>query len=272
VTAALTACSWLDLAATVVIAGGFIFAAFVAPLTTAGQRVLGRASAGLGAVLVLEFAVTAFRMHAISGISGVPLILDLLDARWGRLWVVRCLGLLALAAIGRPGARMTAGAAALWPLARSFQGHAGAHGALPATVDWIHLLAAAAWLGGLVQLAIGPRPIPVETATRMRGLATTALALLIPAGVYGAFLHIPRPALLVESPYGRTLLLKLAAVTLLVALGAANHFRHVPATQRGDERAAHTLARTVRLEVAVAACVLLLTALLGVLPMPHGLP
>jgi putative copper export protein len=53
-------------------------------------------------------------------------------------------------------------------------------------------------------------------------------------------------------------------------MGAVNHFRHVPALRRGDPTAAEQLGQTIRREIVVAAAVLLLTALLTVLPMPHG--
>jgi putative copper resistance protein D len=92
---------------------------------------------------------------------------------------------------------------------------------------------------------------------------------LVPAGVYGALLHVERIDVLVASPYGRALLVKLALAAPLLALGAVNHFRHVPAMSRGDAAAPALLARNVRIEVAVAAAVLLATALLGILPMPH---
>jgi len=95
---------------------------------------------------------------------------------------------------------------------------------------------------------------------------------LVPAGVYGAFLHVPRLDLLIRSPYGLALLVKLALAVVLVALGAANHFRHVPAMRRGESAAPARLARAVSAELVIAAAILLVTALLGALPMPHAHP
>ena len=54
-----------------------------------------------------------------------------------------------------------------------------------------------------------------------------------------------------------------------IALGAMNHYRHVPSLESGKVDASRLL-RAVRAEVVVLAVVLLLSALLGSLPMPHA--
>jgi putative copper export protein len=201
-------------------------------------------------------------------VGGATLIWDLLRARWGALWALRCLGLAALAS----STRLDAVLAAPWLLLRSLQGHAGAHGTVPALIDWLHLTAAAVWIGSLVQLILLPRPLPPVVAERIRIVATVALAVLLPAGVYGAVLHVQRLDTLIRSSYGLALLVKLALAAVLVALGAANHFGHVPAMRRGESAASARLVRAVRVELVVATVVLLVTALLGTLPMPHEHP
>src|SRR5207247_3702179 len=106
------------------------------------------------------------------------LVWDLLRARWGELWALRCLGLAVLAS----STRLAAPVAAPWLLLRSLQGHAGAHGTVPALIDWLHLTAAAVWIGSLVQLALLPRPLPAVVAGRVRPVATPAPAVLVPGG------------------------------------------------------------------------------------------
>ncbi len=249
-------------------AGGLAYGVLVGTPSAAGIRALRAAAIALGVALALEFGLTALRMRAVSGMGAIPVALDLLAARWGTLWALRGVGL-ALVASRTSIATIVA---APWLLLRSLQGHAGAHGIVPAVIDWLHLGAAATWIGGLVQLALCPRPVPPAVARRMRGLATLALAVLVPAGVYAAVLHVQRWDMLLGSPYGRALVVKLVLASTLVALGAANHFRHVPAIGRGDAAAARRLTTTVRFELVVAAAVLLATAVLGELAMPHVHP
>ena len=240
--------------------------------SAAGSRALRVAVMLLVLALLGEFILTTLRMREVAGIGAGAVLVELPATRWGRLWIVRALGLAVLAAaLGarRPRWPLLAALGAVWLLARSFQGHAGAHGPLAAVIDWLHLLAGSAWLGSLVQLALGRDDPTARDALRVRALATGALALVVPAGIYAAFLHVPSLERLFDTPYGRALLAKLAVVVALLGLGALNHFRHVPALVDGRAEAAGKLRRTVRVEVALGVAVLLLSALLGVLPMPH---
>jgi putative copper export protein len=207
----------------------------------------------------------------MSSVSGVAFMVDLLNAHWGRLWLLRVVGLAVLVRGLRSSSWWCAPVAALWLMVRSFQGHAGAHGTLPALIDWVHLLAAVTWLGGLLHYALQRDPMPVQIASRLRMLSTAALLVLLPAGVYGALLHVPSLDALLKSPYGRALCGKLVLAAVLVGLGAANHLRYVPALWRGEPAAPRALYRVICVELVVGLFVLLLSALLGVLPMPHAL-
>jgi putative copper export protein len=267
VTLALAVAGWLDLVASLVLVGGLVAGALVAPTSRAGSRALGGAAALLAVALVVELVLTTVRMAPASDLEGVSLTTALLGTQWGRLWIARVVGLAVLAL--RP--RGAAVLGVVWLAARSFQGHAGAHGTVPALVDWAHLAAAAAWLGALVQVAVDGEACP-PVARRVRTLATVGVACLLPAGLYGAFLHVEHLHLLVDTPYGRTLLAKLGFVAAILALGAVNHFRNAPAVERGEPDAAAPFLRTVRRELVLAAVIVALSALLGQLPMPHAMP
>jgi len=274
VTVALTFVSWLDLLTSLLLAGGTLFAVLIAVPSPLGTRVLRWSAAILGIVLLVDFALVALRIHWVTAIAGVALLHDLLALWWTRLWFLRVGGLAVLAALlgtARPNWRVAAAIASLWLLARSLQGHAGAHGTLPALIDWVHLLTAATWLGSLTQFALLSSHSPL-TATRLRRLATVSVILLVPAGIYAAFLHMRNLHQLLYSPYGRTLLAKIGLVLVLIAVGATNHFVHVPAVIGGEREAGRRLHRAAVLELALGAAVLLLSALLGVLPMPHVMP
>jgi putative copper export protein len=240
-TAALAVFGWLDLLASVVLAGGFLSAALITPPSPVGRRVARAATLVLGVVLIVEFALIVLRMSVLGTRNGVELLSDVLAMRWGKLWVIRVLGLAVLvAALGarHPRSRVWSGVAAVWLMARSFQGHAGAHGVMPALMDWLHLVAVAAWLGSLAQYAGLSDNLSARTAVRLRRVATTAVALVVPTGVYATFVYVPDIEQLFRSAYGRTLLAKIGFAAVLIGLGAANHFRHVPALIGGEKAAA----------------------------------
>ncbi len=264
---------WADLVATAVLVGGLAFAALIEVPQRRGRYAMTFAALLLGAALLVEISLNALRMRQISGITGAALLADVFDMRWSHWWAVRLMTLVAIGVGLRrasPWWTSCAGIGVLSLLARSLQGHAGAHGTMPALLDWIHLTAASAWVGGLVQLVLLARVTP-RLATRASRLFTIAVGPLILSGIYGALLHVPSTARLVGTPYGRVLLAKIALAAAGVTFGALNHYRHVPALEQGKPDAGLRLLRTVRVEALVAIVLLLLSAALGVLPMPHAM-
>lgn len=189
--------------------------------------------------------------------------------------VLQVLGL--AAALGtRPGrATETSGVAdlgaalAVWSPA--VVGHTRAYQptSLLVVTDAIHLSAGAVWLGGLVGLAVTVRALagrPRDLAlllARFSTLAATVLGTLAVTGVLLGWRILGSWQLLVETTYGRLLLVKVAIALLVAALAAWNRFGLLPRT--GD-RAGHDERRRVALLVrrSVAAEALLLVGLLGV--------
>jgi putative copper export protein len=269
---ALTAVAWIDLVSTTILAGVIISAVLIMPSSRSGERATQAAAGLLGATFLVELVLTAWRLSPLAQVGGIAFVGDVLNSRWGRLWLLRVLGLALLARGVRASAPARAVVAVVWLLARSLQGHAGAHGTLPALIDWVHLVAAVTWLGGLLHYLLQRGPIPVPIAGRLRTVSTAALLVLLPAGAYGAFLHVRSLSALLTSSYGRALTGKLGLAAVLVGLGAANHFCYVPAIWREARGAQRRLNRVICLELVIGLFVLLLSALLGVLPMPHGLP
>jgi copper transport protein len=136
-------------------------------------------------------------------------------------------------------------------------------------VQWLHLLAVGAWIGGLVWLLAGlrgrERPEQVTSVVRFSKLAAPVLGLVAVTGLSRA-LHLAGGWQgLLDSSYGRFLDLKVALFLGLVALGALNRFRFVPALASGARRLGG-LRRNVRGEVVLAACILAVTAVLSQLP------
>ena len=63
-----------------------------------------------------------------------------------------------------------------------------------------------------------------RTVRRFSSAATTAVLILAATGLYAILLHVPDPAALVGTPYGRALLTKLGLLVLLLGIGGTNYF------------------------------------------------
>lgn len=116
----------------------------------------------------------------------------------------------------------------------SAAGHASSLGGpLNAAVDWLHLVAAAAWLGGLAAIyplarrvhAAGgsTRTAAGEMLRRHGPLALVAGPLVVVTGLANSPLVLGTPRELVASAYGNLLLVKALLVSLALGIGAANH-------------------------------------------------
>jgi copper transport protein len=167
-------------------------------------------------------------------------------------------------------------------------GHAGTTEpvSLNMTADVLHMVAAAAWMGGLLMLvgAAFPatRDLPEDARARVLApvvarfsdLAVVAVAVLVVSGGVRAWAEVRALDALTDANYGVVLLVKLAAVLPILALGAVNNRwtkpRIVKAAAEGDPdragRPVRSLGRLVGAEVAMGAVVIGITALLVNLP------
>jgi copper transport protein len=137
------------------------------------------------------------------------------------------------------------------------------------SVQWLHLLAVGAWIGGLAWLLAGlrgkERPEQLASAARFSKLAAPLVGLVAVTGLSRA-LHLAGGWQgLLDSGYGRFLDLKVALFLGLVALGAMNRYRVLPALAGGARRL-DALRRNVRGEVVLAVCILAVAAVLSQLP------
>jgi copper transport protein len=107
--------------------------------------------------------------------------------------------------------------------------------------DVVHLLAGALWLGGIVALVVAFRSkADTESlAGAVRRFSTAALgavAVVTATGVIMAWIVLPSVGELTSTGYGLALILKAALVVVVIALGAYNRYRLVPAvSKRSDE-------------------------------------
>lgn len=212
------------------------------------------------------------------GFAAVLVVLLLTPQRWrGRLWSWAGLAL---------------AAAVLGTLA--WAGHGGATpgrpGELHLAADILHLLAAGAWLGSLIPLALflaemrrsgaPERAALVRQAVRRFSLlAAVSVAILFAAGLVNTwFLAGTLPAL-IGTLYGRLLLAKIAIFATMVTIGAVNLLRMAPrlAPTSGVRSAGGRLPslwlaavdhlrRNAVGEAALGLAVLAIVGILGILP------
>ncbi len=237
--------------------------------------------AAWGVASLLFVVIQAWQLAPVPSLSTLGAILG---GRTGVLVAIRlallvAAGLLALrlppAGGGNPTPWVVASlltAAALMTI--SLQSHSAAlpgDRAFPAIVnDWLHLLAMAAWLGGLPGLALllragwGRPGWAAALIPRFTWVALPAVALLALTGFISSLLNVRTVEALLSTTHGRSLVAKLALFAGLLALGAANLFLLSPRLRRREDSAARGLGRTVRVEIilglAVLAAVGLMTA------------
>jgi len=148
--------------------------------------------------------------------------------------------------------------------------HAGAGNQplLDSGVQWLHLVAAGAWLGGLTALLVwlhyrAADESAADVARRFSRVATVSIALVVVTGVVRAVEEIGTIDALFGTLFGWLIIGKSALLVVLAALGGLNHFRHVPRGVSG----LGPLRKVGRVEIGVAAVILLLTsALVNVAP------
>ncbi len=261
-------------------AGGALFLLLVAPFP--GQR----------AILVGAAALTALTAIVGAGLQGAALVgsgADLLDFdAWhaglassrGRSAIAAALGALAIAGgaavKGQPsrsgllavGAVLTIGSLLLTGHVATAQPRALATTALAA-----HVLPAAFWAGSLVALfatlRAGPSAGAPVALRRFSRIAIVAVLVLALAALAFATIQLGALEDLVDTAYGRLILLKSALLSGLVALAVLNRLRLVPALERGDTRAAGRLRRSIAGEIVLIACVGGVTAVLHQTPPPR---
>ncbi len=153
--------------------------------------------------------------------------------------------------------------------------HAASGGIFASIIDWLHLAAAAVWVGGLPALLVTFRSVPDTErmalarplVPRVSQVAGVALLIMIVTGTAAAWRNVGALRALVESFYGRVLLTKLALVLVLIALGALNRFVFRPRIASGQNGPALTRFRlSVGAEVAFAAAILFAVAVLTITP------
>ena len=126
-------------------------------------------------------------------------------------------------------------------------------------LDWLHLMAMSAWVGGLLPLLLLLRQregIPLRVLVpRFSIVALPSVGIMALTGSTSALFHVMMPAALVSTSYGWLLIFKVTLFGLLFLMGAVNLLVLSPRLQTA--KAANFLRRTVRTEIITSFLVIL---------------
>jgi len=225
------------------------------------RRLAGRLTAGSLIVLFLaSLALVIVELYTYAGNSWSQAftgttVREVFGVQYGQLWLARQgMVLIALAAVlvparsipraTRQSLLVVLGLVYLYIFAAS--GHAAASqiGDVGGTniisagvfVDWIHYLADAAWFGGQIFIvlvlipALALRRSPVHTGAFLRTLdrfsplAYASVAGYIVSGIFAAKIHIPSWYAFFQSVYGRTLIVKVVLIGLMMLVSVTTVF------------------------------------------------
>jgi copper transport protein len=173
-------------------------------------------------------------------------------------------------------------------LGTSLSSHAAAmtDPTVPVIADWLHMLVASLWLGGLTALLLSllwllrtegdkSGSTAAVLIVRYSQMASVCLITIILTGVIQAFFEVADIANFIDTQYGQVLLLKLGLLLPLSAVGAFNFLlvnrrikKELDAAEQNESARPWQVIvrRTVASEIGLIAAILLVTGILTTLP------
>jgi len=147
--------------------------------------------------------------------------------------------------------------------------------------DFLHLNAAGLWLGALVPLVLllaslrrfaedGWVPAAAAAVSRFSTLGILAVGILLVSGTINAAFLLGGMHSLIDTAYGRLLLLKVVLFAAMVSLAGVNRQSLLPrlSDNVGTERGARTVQQLVRsalAEIAIGIAIILVVGVLGIM-------
>jgi putative copper resistance protein D len=255
-----------------------------------------------GAAWLLLLAVEIGNQFASEGIT-IGLVLTLLTkTQIGFDWIVRLilaalLSMLLMSGGDEPGPlRWRAAALALIAAAfiggLAWAGHSGAApgvaGNIQIAADVFHLIAAGAWIGGLVPFAM-LMALAFQTANqttilvardatlRFSMLGIASVGMLLVTGIVNSWMLIGDLSNLIGNRYGQLLLIKAALFLIMIVVAAINRSVLTPKLVAGSKTtqtsaacaAVQQLQRNSLIEIGLGFAIIAIVGVLGTLP-PHG--
>lgn len=252
-----------------------------------------RAAAALLVVALLRLIAQSVSMHGAGSAFDFGLVGAIVaKTLWGHGWIAQVLAVV-VAGFGfhrardaeprspraRHGWTIATGGAVILAFTPAFAGHAAsAPKLLPLTIiaDGLHVTGAGGWLGSLLMVLVAGIPAALSLPEGERGpmvaelvnaFSPTALmfaGLVGATGVFAAWVHVGSIPAIWQSQYGKTLLTKVAVLSIVALTGAYNWLRVKPTL--GQIEGAARIRRSATVEIAVGVIVLLITAILVATP------
>jgi putative copper resistance protein D len=155
------------------------------------------------------------------------------------------------------------------------------------TADALHFMAASAWFGGLVPLALllatarrsrsfGCAFLARDAAQRFSTLGVISVGTLLVSGIVNAWVLVGSLHALIVTPYGHLLVLKIAVFAIMLVFAGVNRFWLVPKLTLSLESDTHfdvlrQLTRNSVVETILGFTIFAIVGLLGTLhPAIHG--
>jgi copper resistance protein D len=219
----------------------------------------------------------------------------LLETEFGRDWLVRLVLIVVLALLfaADVGARShgrrllklaivvaASGLAGTLAWAGHGAGGTGIAGSVHVAADFLHLVAAAAWVGGLLPLALllaaaqqaSALGVARTASLRFSACGVAAVGLLVLTGAANTWYLAGSIRALSSTDYGHLLLIKIALFLVMLALAAINRLWLTPALSDGKPAgdALRQLRRNTLIEIAAGSMVIAVVAVLGMTPPAMG--
>lgn len=298
----------LHFAATAIVAGTVFFRHLIAgpvlrredrdaPAVVHPETRLNAMAAVMLAIAVVSGA--AWLILESAAISGLPLAevysenvawTVLAETRFGHVCALRGLAALLLAFLLLPTMRrdvsrrtglVAIALAGVFLAALAWVGHAGAGTGWTADLhlaaDTLHLLAAGAWIGGLVPLALALASVggagdpaggrlALGMTTRFSTLGLISVGTLLATGTVNTWFLAGSVASLTGTDYGRLLMIKLALFAVMITVATIN--RVVLTARLPGAGAIRQLQINCGIEFALGLAVVIVASVLGTLPPP----
>lgn len=169
----------------------------------------------------------------------------------------------------------------------AWSGHAaggsGSEALIHPAADFLHLVAAAAWLGMLAPLALvlsaaggdaAALPAARIATVRFSNFGIASVGTLVITGVINTRYLVGSIAALTQTDYGHLLLAKVALFVVMVAVAAVNRYRLTPRLLQNRQNitaadaadALRQLRRNTVIEVAIGAVIIAIVTVLGMSP------